>query len=269
MGKIEIGDYMPRLIRRLLLLSIVCAGGAFGQSGQGTFAQIAYGGSWQTTFTLINLDSVDIASVTLNFFMDGTSPGPLTVPVQGFGNTSAYTFTIPPSGSTSVVLSSTAFNTTQGWASMTVNAGNVQGQGSFQFRLPTGVLSEAVVPLSTSGSAVCIIPFPPSSNPVILLPFDNTTGQNFYFTSIAIANISSGTLMVPIEFDDQSNNKLVTDTLTLAANQHMAFLTTQSYPALAGKKGILRISESTSSVTVLGLLSNATSAITTIIPITQ
>ena len=97
---------MPRLIRRLLLLSIVCAGGAFGQSQvAGTFAQIAYGGSWQTTFTLINMDSADLASVTLNFFADSGSP--LNVPVQGFGSTSSYTFTIPVSGSTNVVLSST------------------------------------------------------------------------------------------------------------------------------------------------------------------
>jgi hypothetical protein len=263
----------------MLLLSIVCAGGAFGQTQvAGTFAQIAYGGSWQTTFTLINTDSVDIANVTLNFFRDGTTTGPLTVPVQGSAGTiftSSYTFTIPPNGSTNVVLSSTDASVTQGWASMTVSAGSVHGQGAFRFRLPTGVISEAVVPLSTSGSAVCIIGFPPSTNPVILLPFDNTTGQDFRFTSIAIANISGGQLMVPIEFDDQSNNKLVTDTLTLAANQHMAFLSTQSYPALVGKKGILRISPGkavtvgTDNITVLGLLSNSTSAVTTIIPITQ
>jgi hypothetical protein len=270
MGKLEIGDFMPRLIRRLLLLSIVCAGGAFGQAQvAGTFAQIAYGGNWQTTFTLVNLDSMNIANVTLNFFMDGPTTGPLTVPVQGFGNTSSYTFTIPVSGSTNVVLSSTDPNVAQGWASMTVNAGNVQGQGSFRFLLPGGQISEAVVPLSTSGSTACIIGFPPSTNPVILIPFDNTTGQNFYFTSIAIANISGSPLMVSIEYDDQSNTKLVTDTLNLAANQHMAFLTTKSYTALVGKKGILRISQSTSNVTVLGLLSNASGAITTIIPITQ
>jgi hypothetical protein len=258
---------MPRFIRRLFLLSILCTGAAFGQfQGQGTFAQIAYGGSWQTTFTLINVDSTDLANVTLNFFQDSGSP--LTAPVQGFGNTSSYTFTIPASGATNVVLSSTASNVTQGWASMTVTAGSVQGQGSFRFLLPTGVISEAVVPLS-SGASVCIIPFPPSSNPVILIPFDNTGGQDFHFTSLAIANISGAPLTVPIEFDDQSNIQLVTDNLNLAINQHMAFVTSQSYPALAGKKGILRIKESTTMVTVLGLLSNATSAITTIVPITQ
>jgi|SRR5579872_3702160 len=258
---------MPRLIRRLLLLSMVCAGCAFGQfQGQGTFAQIAFGGSWQTTFSLINEDTTDPASVTLNFFQD--SGAPLSAPVQGFGSTASYTFTIPINGSTNVVLSSTNPGVTQGWASMTVTAGLVRGQGSFRFLLPTGVISEAVVPLSPAPSA-CILGFPPSSNPVILMPFDNSTGQNFYFTSLAIANISGAPLSVPIEFDDQSNNKLVTDTLTLAVNQHMAFLSTQSYPALVGKKGILRISEATDMVTVLGLLSNATSAITTIIPITQ
>jgi hypothetical protein len=151
---------------------------------------------------------------------------------------------------------------------MTVNAGSVRGQGSFRFLLPSGVISEAVVPLSTSGSAVCIIPFPPSSNPVILIPFDNTTGQ--YVTSIAIANIGGGPLNLPIDFEDQSNNQLVADTLSLTVNQHIAFVTSQKYQAaLTNKKGILRIHASTASVTVLGLLSNATNVVTTIIPITQ
>jgi len=259
---------MPRFISRLFLLSVVCAGAAFGQSVAGTFAQIAYGGSWQTTFTLINMDSADLANVTLKFFADTGSP--LNAPVQGFGNTSSYTFTIAPSGATNVVLSSTDSTTTQGWASMTVNAGSIRGQGSFRFLLPGGQISEAVVTLSPSsglGSAVCIIPFPPSSNPVILLPFDDTTGQ--YVSSIAIANTTNGSLALPIEFDDQSNAPLVSDTLNLTAMQHKAFVTTQSYPALAGKKGILRIHAGTDSVTVLGLLSNVTNAITTIIPITQ
>ena len=44
---------MPKLFGRFLALSILCAAGAFGQ--QGTFGDIAYGGSWQTTFTLMNL----------------------------------------------------------------------------------------------------------------------------------------------------------------------------------------------------------------------
>ena len=261
---------MPRSIRRLFFLSIVCAGASFGQV-TGTFAQLAYGGSWQTTFTLINLDSVDLASVTLNFLAENGSP--LNAPVQGFGNTAAYTFTIAPGGSTNVVLASADSTTTQGWATMTVTAGNVKGQGSFRFLLPGGQISEAVVPLSTSGSAVCIIPFPPSANPVILMPFDNThdpmTDQPIYTTSVAIANTTNATVDIQIEFDDQSNHSLVTDTVHLTPMQHKAFVSKLNYQTVDRQKGILRIHASTTDVTVLGLLSNATNAVTTIIPISQ
>jgi hypothetical protein len=256
---------MQGSILRFFALSILCAGGAFGQ--QGTFAQIAYGGSWQTTFTLLNLSSTNLASVTFSFFGDNGSP--LNAPIQGFGNASSYTFTIPANGAQNVVLSSSDSTTTQGWASMSVASGIVRGQGSFRFLLPGGAISEAVVPLSISGLGACIISFPvaPGSTPVIQVPFDNTTGQ--YVTALAIANTSNTPLAVPIEFDDQSNNQLVSDTLNLTVNQHMAFLFPQRYPALSGKKGILRIRESSASVSVLGLLANATNAITTIIPVTQ
>ena len=75
--------------------------------------------------------------------------------------------------------------------------------------------------------------------------------------------------MVAIEFDDQSNQQLVTDTLNLTANQHMSVRHHTKYQALAGKKGIFGSTRESSGVTVLGLLSNATNAVTTIIPITQ
>jgi hypothetical protein len=276
MGKIEIGDFMPRLIRRLLLLSVVCAGGAFGQSVEGTFAQIAFGGSWQTTFTLVNMDATNLANVTLNFFQDGATPGPLTVPVQGFGNTASFAFTILPSNSTNVVLSSTNPIVTQGWASMTVGAGTtVRGQGSFRFLLPGGQISEAVVPLNSTPT-FCILFCAPTSN--ILIPFDNTNGV--YITSIALANTMSTNQNVTIEFDDQSNIKLASDTLNLTPMQHKAFRTIDLYPQTVNKKGVIRISDTTDNgvpinlptpapVIALGLLSNATNAVTTIMPITQ
>jgi hypothetical protein len=257
---------MPRFIHRFVALSIACAACAFGQ--QGSFAQIAYGGSWQTTLTLIDESDTLPANVTLSFFGDDGSP--LSAPVLGAGNTSVYTFTIPAGGLQSVVLFSSASITSQGWASMNVASGiPVRGLGSFRFLLPSKTISEAVVPLSISGSAVCIVPSPsvPGAPSVILVPFDNTTGE--YVTSVALANTTSGFLSVPIEFDDESNHLLVKDTLILSARQHVAVVTPQAYPVLAGKKGVLRIHQSTEFVTVLGLLSNNTNAITTIIPITN
>jgi len=253
---------MPRSIQRFFALSIVCAGCAFGQSG--SFAQIAYGGSWQTTYTLLNESDKLLAHVTLSFFGDNGQP--LSVPIQGAGTTSSYSFAIVPGGLQSVVLSSSDPTETQGWASMDVGgSGIVRGQASFRFLLPRKIISEAVVPFSTSGSAVCVVPSPAPS--VILIPFDNTTGQ--YVTSVALVNTTLGFLSVPIEFDDQSNNLLVADTLSLTAMQHVAVVTPQAYPALAGKKGILRIHQSPLFVSVVGLLSNNTNAITTILPITN
>src|SRR5437773_11273590 len=110
---------MPKFISRFLVLSVLCAGGAFGQL-QGTFAQIAYGASWQTTFTLINTNSTNPARVTLSFYGDDGSP--LNAPVQGFGNSSGvYTFTLAPNGAQNVVLSSQDPTTTQGWASISAD----------------------------------------------------------------------------------------------------------------------------------------------------
>ncbi len=259
---------MPKFTLRFLALSVLCAAGAFGQA-QATFGQIAYGGSWQTTFTLINLDSINVATGTLSFFGDNGSP--LTAPVQGYGTVSVYNFAIQPGGSLNVVLSSSDLNTTQGWASMSSTTGVVRGQGSFRVFLPKGGISEAVVPLTfPPGSILCILGFPPSSNPVILIPFDNTGGQ--YVTSIALANTKNADLTnIPIEFDDQSNSLLQSATLSLPAMQHTAFVTTDKYPTLAGKKGILRIHADPASLTVLGLLSNlaSTGSITTILPVTQ
>jgi len=125
---------MPKSILRFLALSTLCTAAAFGQ--QGTFGQIAYGGSWQTTFTLMNLNSITRATVTLSFFGDDGSP--LNAPIQGFGVTSAYTFAIPAGGAQNVVLSSSDQGTTQGWASMSATGDTVRGQGSFRVLLPKG-----------------------------------------------------------------------------------------------------------------------------------
>ena len=251
---------MPRFLR-FVALSIICAGCVFGQ--QGSFAQVAYGGGWQTTFTLVNNSERLLAYVTLNFFGDDGSP--LNVPIQDAGTTTSYTVSIVPGGLQSVVVSSPNPNSSQGWASMNVSGGSVRGQASFRWLLPNKTISEAVIPLSTSGPVVCVVPSEASG--VILVPFDNTTDK--YVTSLALANTTLGFLSGAIEFVDQSNKLLVADTLTLTPRQHVAVVMPEAYPVLAGKKGTLRIHETTLKLSVLGLLSNATNSITTIIPFTN
>ena len=252
---------MPRPFFGLLAVSALGGCAAF---GQGTFGQIAYGGCWQTTFTLINMNTTT-ANVTLNFYGDNGSP--VAAPVLGVGNRSVYTFAIPAGGDQNVVLQGLSTDpTVAGWANMTTDGTSVRGQGTFRCQISPNPTFEAVVPLTSTGSTSCIIGFPPPPDPVILVPFDNTNG---YVTSLAFANTTNTALPVSIEFDDQSNQKLVADTLNFGAMTHTSFVTTTNYPALAGKKGILRIHAGTANLSIIGLLSNPTGAFTTILPVTQ
>jgi hypothetical protein len=264
---------MARLAVRIILAGLLlCSGFAF---AQGSFAHFAYGAGYQTSFTLVNLSTTDSANVNLFFYnSDGTS---LQADVQGVGPITPYNFTIPAGGSKTVVLAGdpAAAKDVEGWAQLAVPGGypTVRGQGSFKRHFPGLPDFEAVVPL-TSDSSACILSFP-LQTPGVLIPFDNTNG---YLTALAFANTGSSTQTLQLEYDDESYQKIATSTLTLAPSTHVAFVTyvagAGSDPAVAGKKGVLRIQDTTLQATaqdfaVLGLLFNPTGPFTAILPITQ
>lgn len=259
---------MQRFVPRLFALGVLCAGSVF---GQGTFGQIAFGGCYVTTFTLVNMSpgppSGSTAQVSLSFYMDNGTP--LSAPIQGVGSMTSYAFAIPAGGAQNVVLTTTNTTTVEGWASLSRTGPNfveVRGQAVYRCAIAGRPTYEAVVPLST-GPTECIIAFPPTAAPVILMPYDNTAG--LHTTSVAIANITNAAISVAIEFDDQNDVKVASDTLNLGALAHTAFDSTANYKATVGTQGVLRISASTSSVTPVGFLFNPSGAFTTIIPITQ
>lgn len=262
---------MARFSMRPIVAAVLfCSSFAF---AQGSFAHFAYGSGWQTKFTFINMSSLDPAVVSLSFYnSDGTA---LQADVVGVGKVTPYNFTIPPGNSTTVALvgDPAAKTDTEGWAQLTV-AGDyptVRGQGSFRRHLNNQPDFEAVVPLTSTTQAGFCIP-PPNPNPMILLPFDNTTGA--YTTALAFANSDGTTTQgLQLEYDDETNQPILTKTLTLPPNNHVALLTTAAGaagdPILAGKKGVLRIQPTTQNFAVLGLLFNSTGPYTAILPITQ
>lgn len=260
---------MARFSIRLILAALLLSSGlAF---AQGSFAHFAYGSGWQTTFTLVNPSTADLATVSLSFYnSDGTS---LQADVKDVGKVTPYNFTIPAGNSKTVALvgDPAAASSTEGWAELIVsgNYPKVRGQGAFRRHLNGQPDFEAVVPL-TNFDSDCLLSFP-NQNPGVLLPFDNTTGQ--YTTALAFANSSANTQILQLEYDDELNQKIVSKTLTLAPNNHVALLTNVAGaagdPALAGKKGVLRIQATTKIFAVLGLLSNSTGTLTAILPISQ
>jgi hypothetical protein len=262
-------------IRLLSILLLVCAGAAM---AQGTFAHIAYGGGYTTTFTFVN--GSPSLQTSLNLYFYGDNGSPLTPPIQGVTSpASPYNFTIPAGGAVTIVLPDPGNlpSTVTGWASLqSLDGTPVAGQGSFKRHVTGSPDYEMVVPL-IGAATDCIIPFPdPSAS--ILIPFDNTTGV--HTTAFAIANTTSSSQTFAIEFDDQSGNKISSDSWTLAAGLHTSFLTTDAtppavagsphgYAATAGKMGTLKISASIQNIAVLALLVSPAGVLTSVLPISQ
>jgi len=102
--------------------------------------------------------------------------------------------------------------------------GNVSGFVIFRYS-PNG--QEAVVPLESRNANAYV------------LAFDNTAGTA---TGIAINSVSSQAVnvLVPVVVRDDTGAQIATDTLTLAANGHLAFtLVTDKYPAAAHIRGTI------------------------------
>jgi hypothetical protein len=198
----------------------------------GSIAHIATGNGWQTTFVLVNTGTT-AAQVNLNFFSD-VSGTPLSLPIsfpQTGGGTTSVASSVNqtlPAGASLLVLSDAPISNptpTTGSAQLTTN-GNVSGFVIFRYN-PNG--QEAVVPLESRVADGFII------------AFDNTAGTA---TGIALNNTSSQSLNVPVIVRDDSGNQLATDTLTLAANGHLAFTLGSSqsgymYPQTANIRGTI------------------------------
>ena len=82
---------------------------------------------------------------------------------------------------------------------------------------------EAVVPLETRGAHAYI------------LAFDNT---NETATGVAINGVSAQAVSIPVVIRDETGMQIATDTISLAANGHLAFtLVTDKYPVTANIRG--------------------------------
>jgi hypothetical protein len=193
-------------------------------TGGGSIAHVASGGDgWQTTFVLVNTGT-SAAQMTLSFFNDVTGAPlalPLSYPQFGGGTT-----TLTPSilktlaaGATLVVASSGSPNLLTGSAQL-VTAGHVSGFVIFRHNN-----QEAVVPLESRNAGGYII------------AFDNTGGTA---TGIAVNAVSKAQVNIPVIVRDENGTPIASDTLTLAANGHVAFtLATQKYPAAANIRGTI------------------------------
>ena len=212
----------------------------------GSMAQVAAGGGWQTTFTIVNTGTSP-AQAELSFF-DNNGKAlslPLTFLQTGAATTAATVTKTVAAGATLVILA-TGQTLAVGSAQLST-AGNVTGYAIFRYN-PSG--QEAVVPLETRNANAYV------------LDFDNTNGL---VTGLALANVSDQAASVPVVLRDDTGASLGTATIKLAARGHTSFVLTTNYAAVAGKRGTVEFDTPPGAqITVLGLRATPAGALTTI-----
>jgi hypothetical protein len=199
----------------------------------GSMAQLASGGLWNTTITLMNTGAT--AEVVLNFFDDNGNPLPLPLL---FPQTSASSSgpvvaaTVDQTlGAGAQLVIQTAGTASQanveGWAQVLANGRNVGGAAVFAWTAAATGSQEEEAPLETRNPTAFV------------LPFDYTSG---YQTGVAVANLSNKAVSIPVILTDNTGASLGTAAaIPLAAYAHTSFMLATNYPAVSGKLGAMEL----------------------------
>ena len=252
-GRISVLGIRTTPMNNTLTLTTIPAIANVGTNG-GSIAHIATGNGWQTTFVLVNTGASD-AQAQIKFFSTGTG-APLLLPLsfpQSGGGASTVASSVSKtlaSAATFIVQSAAPLSDpapTIGSAQLTTS-GNVGGFVIFRYN-PNG--QEAVVPLESR-----------TANS-ILIAFDNTSGT---VTGIAVNSVSAQPASVPVIVRDDAGNQIATDTLSFAANGHLAFvLGVDKYPVTANKRGTIEfVTPANGQIGALGIRTPPTLTFTTL-----
>lgn len=189
-------------------------------------AHVAYGGGWQTSITLLNLDTVP-APFTLNFWND-----------SGEAAMAAVSGTIAVGGSRTVQTDSSPPGASTGWAQLTS---------------PQAVDGVAIFRLQSSGQEAAVALLPNGAKR-FLLPFESGPGLA---SGIAIANLDPDqdtTISVTIRNEQgQVLSTSASAPVALARRQHTSFvLSVPTDP----QRGVVEVNSATTAILVLGIRSN-------------
>ena len=192
----------------------------------GSMPQIASGGQWKTTITLINKGTTS-ATARLNFFDDAGNPLPLPLifpqgpQPQGPVLTATIDRTVNP-GAALVIESSRqdAGPALAGWAQL-LSSGDISG-----FAVFSAQQGEAVVPVESRNADSYV------------LYFDGTAGSA---TGVALANTITQAVSVVATVRDDSGATVGSATIAVPAMGHTSFNLADQFSATAQKRGTLEL----------------------------
>lgn len=217
-----------------------------------SFAHIAVGGIWRTSFFICNMSSNAIP-YTISYYDDNGSS--MAVPVY-VGNTtyqsmSSASYTIPPYGEQNFDLWNSSPTTQTGQAILSYDSylGQLGGFSVFQEVIPGQPIFEATVALS-------------GSDWKLYLPYYHFDG---YTSGVAISNPSLlHSTNVTLTALDNNGVSLFSDSIYLPPGGHLAFSATDRYPSLNNHRGNLYMESSSGRLSAVGLRFSPTGSYTTI-----
>jgi hypothetical protein len=235
-----------KLIPKIALASFLVWVPVFGQSAQVlTLPHVLDGGGWQSTIVLTN-SSVSAASVSLIFHQDITGgSAPWNPPFLQASTTSGMVMV--PGSSMYLQTSGTAAALTEGWAEMDADAG-VSAYIVFTNKTPAGGVQY------DEGTAPAV-----AASNRILVPYDDSNG---FVTGIAIVNPTAAAESISVGFRTVDGLVTVQALPTLAPLSHTAFVLSQTFPVIAGHRGLAEFYSPTGNISMIGLRFNPTQSFT-------
>jgi sugar lactone lactonase YvrE len=192
----------------------------------GSMPHVATAGGWQTSIMLVNLGTAS-AQARLSFFDDNGAVmlEPLCFPQAPLGGTflaGQLERTIAPGAAVVIQTCGSGDIAESSWAQVQSN-GNITGFARFGWASGGGV-QEADVPLE-------------SRNPsAFVLYYDQTGG---FATGVAVANVTGQSASVAVTVRDDTGTVIGSETLSLLAYGHRAYMVTDHYPATAQGRGTI------------------------------
>jgi len=233
-------------------LSVASAGGMPGRSALG---QVASGGPWKTTLTLVNLAAAP-ATARLNFWAGDGQPLvlPLAFPGAGgvpSGAVSSLDCSLDP-GAMFVVETQApdVAETLVGWTELQ-SSDNVIGFAVLRSRVGPDRDAEAMLVLEQRRGLA------------YLLPYDDAGG---FRTGIAIANQSPDSPAdLTLLLRDEAGGTISTESLALPPRGHASFVASERFPVLLGRRGTIEVRNGSGEpFSVLGLRFNPSGSFTSV-----
>jgi hypothetical protein len=198
-------------VKEGLLSAVPVATGTSGGASTLEFPQVAFGGGYSTTLTIMNAGAGILQTNLRCFTPDGTERTDLAATISAVGNGSTRS-TLPNVGPLTIV-----------WCELIATTGTFQGVGTFDLRAPNQVLVTTAGILGIQGGNSFSVP-------VDISP----TGG----TGVAVANLRDLSLSITIRLLDEAGRLVATATnpgfTVLSARGQFSDFVTNIFPQFAG-----------------------------------